>query len=140
MKQTCIKIGLKFPPEKTNKPVVTQLVKYGLSFNILKASVSPGKKGSIILEVTGNDEDIKNGIEYLQKEGVTVKVFTESVIRYQDKCIHCGACTSVCPSGALTMNQDTWELEFDMDMCMLCGHCVHACPARAIKNFDDDVF
>ncbi|MGI5849397.1 MAG: 4Fe-4S binding protein [Christensenellales bacterium] len=137
MDQTYIKVGLTFPPEKTDKPIVTNLVKYNLTFNILKAYVSPGKTGIIILELAGSDADIKDGLAYLDKEGILVKVYTDSVIRYEDKCMHCGACTSVCPSGALVMNKITWELEFYMDKCMLCGHCVRACPARAIKSFDD---
>jgi ferredoxin len=132
-----IKLGLKFPPEKADKPVVTNLVKFDLSFNILKAYISPGKTGTIILELKGSDENFDRSLAYLEEEGVQVKVYTDSVIRYEDKCIHCGACTAVCPSGALVMNKETWELEFDMDACLLCGHCVRACPARAIKSFDD---
>ena len=137
MESTHIKVGLTFPPEKTDKPVVTNLVKLDLTFNILKASVSPGKKGNIILELVGSDENIKRGTDYLENEGIRVKVYTDSVIRYEDKCMHCGACTAVCPSSALVMNKDTWELEFDMDKCLLCGHCVRACPARAIKSFEE---
>ncbi len=139
MKQTSIKIGLKFPPEKSNKPVVTELVKFGLSFNILRAYISPGKTGHLVLELTGSDEEVKKGVDFLEGEGITVTVFTESVLHYQEKCIHCGACTAVCPSGALVMNPETWELEFSMDKCVLCGYCIRACPARAIKNFEDDV-
>ena len=134
-----IKVGLLFPPEKTDKPVVTNLVKYNLSFNILKAYISPGKTGTIIMELTGSDEDFDRSLAYLEEEGIQVKVYTDSLIRYEDKCIHCGTCTAVCPSGALVMNRETWELEFDMDACLLCGHCVRACPTRAIKSFDDTV-
>ena len=132
-----IKVGLTFPPEKADKPVVTNLVKYELSFNILKAYISPGKTGTIILELKGSDENLSRSLEYLDREGIQVKVYTDSVIRYEDKCIHCGACTSVCPSGALVMNPVTWELECNMEACLLCGHCVRACPARAIKSFDE---
>jgi ferredoxin len=139
MKQTSIKIGLKFPPEKSNKPVVTELVGFGLSFNILRAYITPGKTGHLVLELTGGEEDVKKGIEFLEGEGITVTVFTESVLHYQEKCMHCGACTAVCPSGALVMNPETWELEFSMEKCVLCGYCIRACPARAIKNFEDDV-
>ena len=134
---TRIKIGLSFPPEKTDKPIVTNLVQFGISFNILKASISPGKTGNIILELEGSDDDIQRSLGFLDEQGIAVKVYKDSVIRYEDKCIHCGACTSVCPSGALVMNKQSWELEFDMDKCLLCGHCVRACPARAIKSFDD---
>ena len=140
MEQKSIKIGLKFPPEKTDQPVVTNLVEYGLKFNILRAYVTPGKTGNIIIELFGKDEDIERGLEYLNGEGITVRTYTDSVIRFEEKCIHCGACTAVCPSGALKMNPDTWELEFDMNECMLCGHCVRACPARAIKSFEDALF
>ncbi|MDD5018333.1 MAG: 4Fe-4S binding protein [Eubacteriales bacterium] len=140
MEETHEKVGLEFPPEKTDKPIVTNLVKFNLTFNILKAYVSPGKTGYIILELAGTDANIKKGLDYLENEGIIVKIYTDSVIRYEEKCMHCGACTSVCPSGALTMNRDTWELEFNMDKCLLCGHCVRACPARAIKSFDDTIF
>jgi len=139
MNETSKKIGLKFPPEKANKPVVTELVGFGLSFNILRAYITPGKTGHLILELMGSESAIKRGIDFLEREGIIVTVFTESVLHYQDKCIHCGACTAVCPSGALVMNPVTWELEFSMDKCVLCGYCIRACPARAIKNFEDDV-
>lgn len=139
MEQTCIKVGLTFPPEKTDKPIVTYLIRFNLTFNILKAYISPGKMGNMIIEVSGSQSDIDKGLEYIKNEGISVRVYSDSVIRYEEKCIHCGACTAVCPSGALVMNKDTWELEFNMDKCLLCGHCVRACPARAIKSFDEDV-
>ena len=135
--ENSMKIGLMFPPEKADKPIVTNLVKYGLTFNILRATISPGKMGNIILEISGTDENLGKSLDYLEGEGIEVKIYTDSVIRYEEKCMHCGACTSVCPSGALVMNKQTWELEFTMDKCLLCGHCVKACPARAIKSFDD---
>ncbi len=140
MEKISIKIGLKFPPEKTDQPVVTNLVSFGLTFNILKAYISPGKTGNIILELVGTEEDIEKGLNYLCTQDISVRIYTDSVIRFEEKCIHCGACTAVCPSGALRMNPQTWELEFDMDKCMLCGHCVRACPARAIKSFEDALF
>ncbi|MBT3318381.1 MAG: 4Fe-4S binding protein [Clostridia bacterium] len=132
-----MKLGLLFPPEHTEEPIITKLVKQGLSLNILKASISQGNKGKMILEVTGTDDDIAKGIDYLEGQDISIKVYTNSVIRYEEKCMHCGACTAVCPSGALVMNTGSWELEFDMDKCVLCGHCISACPARAIKNFEE---
>ena len=132
-----MKLGLSFPPEHTEEPIITKLVKLDLSINILKASISQGNKGKMILEAIGTDEDISKGIDYLEGQDITIKVYTDSVIRHEEKCMDCGACTSVCPSGALVMNQDSWQLEFNMDKCVLCGHCVSACPARAIKSFEE---
>ncbi len=139
MEKIRIKLGLAFPPEKTDKPIVTNLVRYNVSFNILKASISPGKTGHIIIELEGKQSDIEKSLGYLNSQDITVKIYTDSVVRYEEKCMHCGACTAVCPSGALVMNKQTWELEFNMDKCLLCGHCVRACPTRAIKNFDDEI-
>ncbi len=115
-----MKLGLSFPPEHTEEPIITKLVKLDLSINILKASISQGNKGKMILEVKGTDENIKEGIDYLESQDIAIKIYTNSVIRYEEKCMHCGACTAVCPSGALVMNKDSWELEFDMDKCVLC--------------------
>jgi ferredoxin len=132
-----VKIGLHFPPQKVDKPVVYSLIKeYNLMFNILNASVSPGKKGKAIMELTGEQSDIDAGIEFLKAQGLECFLFTDSVIRYEEKCVHCGACTAVCPSGALTLNED-WMLKFDMEKCMLCGHCIKACPTRAILSHED---
>ncbi len=128
-----IKIGLSFTPENTDKPIITSLVRMGLSCNILKASITQGKQGKMLMEMSGEEDDLDKGIEFLKEHDVTVKLYTENLIHYEEQCVHCGACTAVCPSKALTMNQNTWELEFDMEECLMCGHCVRACPTRAIK-------
>lgn len=132
-----VKLGLHFPPEEVDKPVVYALIKeYNLMFNILHATVSPGKRGKVIMELTGEEDDIAAGIEFIKSQGVECLIFTDSVIRYEDKCVHCGACTAVCPSGALTMDAD-WKLNFQMDKCMMCGHCIKACPMRAILSHEE---
>jgi formate hydrogenlyase subunit 6/NADH:ubiquinone oxidoreductase subunit I len=87
----------------------------------------------MLMEMSGEEDDLDKGIGFLKEHDVTVKLYTENLIHYEEQCVHCGACTAVCPSKALTMNQDTWELEFDMEECLMCGHCVRACPTRAIK-------
>ena len=61
-----MKLGLSFPPEHTEEPILTNLVKLGLSINILRASISQGNKGSVILELVGDNGDLDNGIEYLE--------------------------------------------------------------------------
>ena len=98
-----------------------------------------GKEPLVCTPLVGTDEGISDAIAYLERLGITVKVYTDSVIHYEEKCIHCGACTAVCPSDALVMDPETWELRFAMDKCLLCGHCVKACPVRAIKSFDDEM-
>ncbi|MCK4929255.1 MAG: 4Fe-4S binding protein [Methanosarcinales archaeon] len=48
----------------------------------------------------------------------------------KSKCGYCGACVSVCPSGALEL-METW-IEVDK-ICNNCGICVKICPVRALE-------
>ncbi len=131
------KISISFPPEKTDMPYITNLIKdYDIIVNILKASITEGKKGKMILDLSGKDAKVEQALEFLRSEGLTVYVYTDSVIRYAEKCVECGACVGVCPSKALVMERPEYMLEFDVEKCVLCGLCVKACPVRAITFFD----
>ncbi len=52
------KIVLHFPQKTTDKPIVSGLIRqYTLDFNILKASISPGEEGLMIMELTGEQKE-----------------------------------------------------------------------------------
>ncbi|MEW5867325.1 MAG: 4Fe-4S binding protein [Bacillota bacterium] len=48
------------------------------------------------------------------------------------KCIQCGACTGVCPYGALTLKRPEMTLRFRPEYCIGCELCLQACPTRAL--------
>ncbi len=133
-----IKVTMYFKANEITRPVTYHLVKdYNLKVNILSADISLNKTGKLIADLSGEDEDIDRGLEFLKQEGIEYKIFMKSVIWKEDRCVHCGACTAVCPSGALVMNPANWELSFCKDKCLICGLCVKACPLKVMSLTDN---
>ena len=129
---------LRFPREIVKQPIVVNLVKrFDLSFNILKATIYPRKEGMVVMELTGSRKNYNLGVRYLKDLGVKVDSISQDIKRNEEKCFHCGACTAVCPTGALYIERPEMSVAFDKDMCSACELCVSACPAKAMEaSFD----
>jgi ferredoxin len=126
---------LTFPKNKIDQPIVYRLIKdYNLSFNILRANIKPDDEGIMALELTGEDDDIKKGMEYLKKQGVGVQPLSKKIEVNWEKCTQCGACVAQCPVSALYIkDKKTQVVEFDPEKCIACELCVQPCPPRAIE-------
>ncbi|MGQ9498060.1 MAG: NIL domain-containing protein [Desulfotomaculales bacterium] len=126
------KIVLRFPASVADKPMIYYLVKdFGLMVNIIKANINPHKEGTMVLELSGRR--YQEGVEYLRRQGVIVQPLSEQIVRNENLCIHCGACTAICPAGALYFNRPSMEVSFDGDACVVCQLCTRACPVRAME-------
>lgn len=126
------KIVLRFGPEISDKPIIYRLVKdYDLIINILKANVNPQKEGIMVLEITG--EKYEEGLKYLREQGVSVQALVHEVVRNEERCTMCGACTVLCPTGALYIERPGMEVRFESDNCVVCQLCVRVCPVRAME-------
>ena len=128
------KVLLSFPAQLANNPITYELVKrYDLKINILKASIGYNIEGMLLLELEGSEQNITGGIDFLNTIGIKVDPYhTKITIREKD-CVNCGACTSVCPSGALSMDDTSWTLAFEAANCLGCNLCVNSCPLRALE-------
>ena len=125
---------LRFPQEVVHKPIVCGLVRhFDLTFNILNATVLPRKEGILVLELSGNRKNFKEGVKYLEYEGVSVQKAEQEIKRIKKKCTHCGACTAVCPTGALSIQRPDMHVRFNQNKCSVCELCVPACPTRAME-------
>jgi ferredoxin len=125
---------LRFPKTEVEKPIVCSLVKdYDLSFNILNAAVLPRKEGVMVLELSGTRRNFREGVKYLKSCGLDVQNADQEVRRINSKCTHCGACTAVCPTGALRIERPEMSVAFDQSKCSVCELCMPACPTRAME-------
>ena len=127
-------LSLRFPERIVNEPIVVNLVKkFDLSFNILKATIYPRKEGLVVMELSGHRRNFQKGVRYLKSLGIKVESIAQDIRRDEEKCFQCGACTAVCPTGALWIQRPEMEVIFDKDKCSACEMCVVACPARAME-------
>jgi ferredoxin len=128
------RIVLHFPKRVVDRAIVCRLAKdYDLEFNILKAQVTPEEEGLMVLELGGERGEYDRGIRYLTETGVKIQSLSQDVLRNEDRCTHCGACVTICPSGAFELDPKTRRVAFYNEKCVACGLCIKACPPRAME-------
>ena len=131
---TTTKIVLRFPPELTDQPVTYRLIKeYDLMVNILRGHITPKEEGMLVLELTGPKRQLDQGMAFLAELGVETKRVSKDVKWLKDRCTHCTACTSLCPTDALTVDRETMLVDFDKTKCIACEMCVTVCPYKAME-------
>ena len=122
------------------KPIIYRLARDSdIIFNVLEAKILPKLEGRLILELHGTEESIQKSIDYLIGEGVQVQTLADKIVRDDERCVHCGACTSVCRVDALSINRTTMEVDFDHEVCVACGLCKIACPVNAMSGASIDL-
>lgn len=125
---------LRFPKDITDQPIICKLVKqFDVEFNILKATILPQHEGVMVLELMGHKANIKSGLTYLKELGVKAERVATAIRRDDEKCFQCGACTGICPTGALFIRRSDMAVLFDAEKCSGCGLCVTLCPVRAME-------
>ncbi|MFC1861610.1 4Fe-4S dicluster domain-containing protein [Chloroflexota bacterium] len=128
------RIVLHFPKRLLDRPIVYRLVKdFDLEFNILKALFTQEEQGLMVMEIKGAQDNYDRGIRYLTKSGVKIQSLSQDVTRNEERCTHCGACVTVCPTGAFVVEPSTRQVNFQNEKCVACGICINACPPRAME-------
>ena len=128
------KIVLTFPPTVVKEPITYRLVKeHDLMVNIVSASISSDEQGHMVLELSGDTEKLDSGIKYLSDVGISWQPLEQDVRWIEEKCTHCTACITACPSEALIVDRHTMVVSFDRDKCIGCGLCIPVCSYDAIE-------
>ncbi len=129
------KVLLRYTGDKIKEPILAQVIKEtGLELDILYAEF--GASGvEVLLAVDAPEKEFNRVIELFRKKGVDVREVKKAIHLDHDQCMDCGACVSLCPSGALRVKADH-SVEIDEDKCVYCELCVPSCPVRALKLSD----
>jgi ferredoxin len=123
------KYVLEYTEDVVDEPIIYSLIKhFDVKVNILRAEISPGHEGSMLVEVESTPERLAQAEAFLRERSVTMTPMAQSLEFKVEECIHCGACTAVCFSGCLSIGEPDWTLQVERGRCTACGLCVAACP------------
>ncbi len=126
------KVLLKYSAEKAKEPILASIIKEtGTLLNILHAEFS-AEGGEILLAIDAPDAEVNRIIKLFKQRGIETKELKRAIQLDEEKCFDCGACISLCPTGALRLTDD-YSIELDEDKCIYCEICVPSCPVRALK-------
>jgi ferredoxin len=126
-------VTLKFPGTRVGEPVISRLLRSrDIEVNILHARIEPSEEGRMLAQLEGEALELDLAVKDLRLLGVDVMPTESSFIWRSDRCVHCGACAGVCPSGALSLDAGSFEVSFDLSSCIACGLCVQACFYGAV--------
>ena len=128
------RVVLTFPPNLVDQPIAYHLIKeHDLMVNILRARVTPNEEGRLVIEMSGERKALDAGIDYLKELGVGIQPLAQDVRWLEDRCTHCTACVSICPTHAFVLDRKEMIVSFDRDRCIACELCVPVCPYRAVE-------
>lgn len=127
------KVVVTFPADTASQPLIYELIKkYDIKVSIIKADID-ANGGKLVLELDSDSGHIAQSVQFMKDSGVDVSPL-EKKISYDDtRCISCGACTSACPSGALSIGAPDWKLKFQPDRCVVCKLCIVSCPLKLFR-------
>ena len=127
------RITLHFPREAVHQPITYRLaVEFDIAAKILRAQIAPNQSGTMVVELSGDIDDLDAAEHWLEGQGLGLNRASGEIAIDPQRCVDCGICTSVCPSGALSCTAPVWRLTFNAQRCLVCEQCIPSCPFEAI--------
>ncbi|NEQ35530.1 MAG: 4Fe-4S dicluster domain-containing protein [Okeania sp. SIO3I5] len=129
------RVTLTFPQRSIHMPITYKLAKdFNVAANIIRAQVAPNQIGKLVLELSGDIDELEAAIEWMRLQNIDVSLSSREILINENSCVDCGLCTGVCPTEALTLQPDTFRLNFFRSRCIVCEQCIPACPVKAIST------
>jgi L-aspartate semialdehyde sulfurtransferase ferredoxin len=129
------RVTLTFPKRAIQMPVAYRLAKdFNVAANILRAQVAPNQIGKLVVELSGDIDELEAAVEWMRSQGIQVSTANKEISVDEDICVDCGLCTGVCPTEALNLHPETFRLNFTRSRCIVCEQCIPTCPVQAIST------
>ena len=104
------RVTLTFPKRAIQMPVTYRLAKdFNVAANIIRAAVAPNQIGTLVVELSGDIDQLDAAIEWMRSQNINVSSALAEIVIDQDLCVDCGLCTGVCPTEALTLHRETFR-------------------------------
>ena len=115
------RLTLHFPRDAVHQPITYRLaVDFDVAAKILRAQIAPSQSGTMVVELSGDIDELDAAELWLERQGLRL-IRTRSEIRVDaGRCVDCGLCSGVCPSGALAFPVPQRRLTFDAARCLVC--------------------
>lgn len=129
------RVRLTFTRRAIQMPVTYRLAKdFNVAANIIRAQVAPNQIGKLVLELSGDIDELDAAIEWMRSQEIEVSVASREILIDEETCVDCGLCTGVCPTEALTLSPENFRLQFSRSRCIVCEQCIPTCPVQAIST------
>lgn len=129
------RVTLTFPRRSVHMPITYRLAKdFNVATNIIRAQVAPDQVGKLVVELLGDIDELDAAIEWMRTQSISVSLASREILIDEEICVHCGLCTGVCPTEALTLDPETLRLRFLRSRCIVCEQCIPTCPVQAITT------
>jgi len=129
------RVTLTIPRRISQTPLTYRLAReFNVASNIIRAQVAPNQTGTLVVELSGDIDQLDEAIEWMRSLEIQVSSAQQEIVVDEKLCVHCGLCTGVCPTQALSLEPKTFKLMFTRSRCMLCDQCIPVCPVQAIHT------
>ncbi|NJL23084.1 MAG: 4Fe-4S binding protein [Leptolyngbyaceae cyanobacterium SM1_3_5] len=129
------RVTLIFPKRSVHMPITYRLAKdFNVAANIIRAQVAPNQIGTLVVELSGDIDQLDAALEWMQSQNIGVSLASREIVIDEEICVDCGLCTGVCPTEALTLHPQTFQLTFTRSRCVVCEQCIPTCPVQAIST------
>ncbi|MCT7986238.1 4Fe-4S binding protein [Laspinema sp. A4] len=129
------RVTLTFPKRSVQMPITYRLAKdFNVAANIIRAQVAPNQVGTLVVELSGDIDQLDAAMDWMRSHDITISLASREILIDEETCVHCGLCTGVCPTEALHLDRESFQLNFTRSRCVVCEQCIPTCPVQAIST------